>query len=365
MDRWDLMVIYGSQPYEMVLDLLNEIRPEKGLDQKARIGIKPNLVLARKAETGATTHVEIVAGIIDYFKDKGYDNLEILEGSWVGDQTEHAFKICGYETMARQRSVPLIDLQKDESRICSVGDMQIRVCQRIFDLDYLINVPVLKGHCQTRMTCALKNMKGIIPNSEKRRFHAMGLHRPIALLNHIIRQDLILVDGLMGDLNFEEGGHPVPMNRIIAGTDPVLVDSYASALLGFSIDEIPYIGLSESLSVGTTDITSARIIALNEAQGQIPVPKPRNLSHYNRLVEERDACSACYGTLIHALERLSEHGTLHRLHRKIYIGQAFKGKELCGIGIGSCALGCTDALPGCPPDGRAIVDFLESLIDDA
>ena len=33
-------------------------------------------------------------------------------------------------------------------------------------VDFLINVPVMKGHCQTKITCALKNMKGLIPNSE-------------------------------------------------------------------------------------------------------------------------------------------------------------------------------------------------------
>ena len=44
----------------------------------------------------------------------------------------------------------------------------------------------------------------------------MGLHKPIACLNKAIKQDLIIVDGIMGDLNFEEGGNPVKMNRILA-----------------------------------------------------------------------------------------------------------------------------------------------------
>ncbi len=50
-------------------------------------------------------------------------------------------------------------------------------------------------------------MKGCIPNKEKRRFHTMGLHKPIAYLNKILKQNLIVVDGIIGgDLNFEEGG---------------------------------------------------------------------------------------------------------------------------------------------------------------
>ena len=42
-------------------------------------------------------------------------------------------------------------------------------------MDRLINIPVLKGHCQTAMTCSLKNLKGCIPNKEKQRYHREGL----------------------------------------------------------------------------------------------------------------------------------------------------------------------------------------------
>ncbi|MFY9154813.1 MAG: iron-sulfur cluster-binding protein, partial [Bacillota bacterium] len=44
-------------------------------------------------------------------------------------------------------------------------------------------------------------------------------------------------------LNFEEGGNPVQMNRIIAGKDPVLIDAYAAHLMGFDIEEVPYMFL--------------------------------------------------------------------------------------------------------------------------
>lgn len=55
-------------------------------------------------------------------------------------------------------------------------------------------------------------MKGLIPNTEKRRFHALGLHKPIAHLNMGIHQDFIVVDNICGDLDFEDGGNPVVMN---------------------------------------------------------------------------------------------------------------------------------------------------------
>lgn len=71
------------------------------------------------------------------------------------------------------------------------GDMELQICECAKKVDFMINVPVMKGHCQTKITCALKNMKGLLPNKEKRHFHAMGLHRPIAHLGLGIHQDFI------------------------------------------------------------------------------------------------------------------------------------------------------------------------------
>ena len=51
----------------------------------------------------------------------------------------------------------------------------------------------------------------------------MGLHKPIAHLSTVVRSDFILVDNICGDLDFEEGGNPVSMNRIWAAKDPVPV----------------------------------------------------------------------------------------------------------------------------------------------
>jgi len=254
----------------------------------------------------------------------------------------------------------------------------------VLKVGYLINVPVMKGHCQTKLTCALKNMKGCIPDSEKRRFHTMGLHKPIAYLNKIIKQDLIIVDGMNGDLNFEEGGNPVRMNRIFAGKDPVLTDAYAAYLMGFSVDEIPYIGIAERIGVGTADLENADIVELNSdtlnretgtagsnrinvsrgttpdiMQGSMPSGRVRQLAAH---IVEDCACSACYGSLIHALERLREKDMLNRLEEKLYIGQGFRGKRLDATGIGSCTSGFDRCIMGCPPKARDIVEYLERMI---
>lgn len=355
MDKNNINIIYGKHPKEMVKTLLEDANISANIKKNARIGIKPNLVVAKKAHSGATTTPEIVEGIIEYFKDKGQTNIVIIEGSWVGEKTDRAYRVCGYDKISHKYNVPFYDLQKDSYTSYKVKDIDMQICDEVMDLDYLINVPVLKGHSQTNVTCALKNMKGCITNSDKRKFHRLGLHEPIAFLNTIIKQDLVIVDGLNGDLTFEEGGTPIQMNRLILGKDPVLIDAYVCGLMGYHLDDVPYIKISDAAGVGNSDVTTAVIKELNKAEHQIELhtdhQKVGRLTHN---VEADAACSACYGSLVHALNRLQEQGC--EVNQKIYIGQGYKEQKLDGLGIGVCAKGATNYIMGCPPKAIDIVN---------
>jgi uncharacterized protein (DUF362 family) len=363
MEKNEILVMYGNQPGKMAVTLA-EAADLAGLigDRKKRVGLKPNLVVSRPAAGGATTHPEIAGELIRYLQSRGFENLVILEGSWVGDSTAEAFRVCGYRELAKETGVPLIDTQSDRARAYDCKGMKIEICDSAMELDFMINLPVMKGHCQTLLTCALKNNKGIIPDREKRRFHSLGLTRPIAHLNTAIRNDFILVDGICGDLDFEEGGNPVFAGRMFACRDPVLCDAYAALQLGYTPADIPYIGLAEKLGVGSGDLKKARITALTEPAaggGESPKPQGKVRQLASRVREDR-ACSACYAGLIFALSRM-EGRELERLRGPIAIGQGYRGKKGAGAGVGLCTAGLGASCPGCPPSGADVAAFLRDL----
>ena len=361
MDKNEIYIKSGTNYKEMTRELLTycDLAAQiPNLDMQ--IGIKPNLVSPSEASWGATTHPEIVAGIIEYLQEKGYKNIAVLEGSWVGDKTADAYEVCGYRELTEQYQVPFWDLQKDKGTERDCGCVKLNICERVADVDFLINVPVLKGHCQTKITCALKNMKGLIPNTEKRRFHAMGLHKPIAHLNMGIPQNFIVVDNICGDLDFEDGGNPVVMNRIWAGMDPVLIDSYVCQIMHYKAEDVPYIKMAEELGVGSTDLENARIIYLEEPAKR-ELPKSRKVVELQDAVEEVESCSACYGYLIPALEMLKNDGLFEKLDTKICIGQGYRGKT-GKLGVGACTCKFEHNLNGCPPTENQIYDFLKNYI---
>ena len=317
-----------------------------------KVALKPNLVVAKPASSGATTSPQVVAGAIGFLKDCGVTDITIMEGAWAGDSTMRAWQVCGYRELEKKYGVRLLDLKKDCTRNVSVAGMAIEVCASPLEVDRLVNMPVLKGHCQTVMTCALKNLKGCLPDDEKRRFHTAGLHRPIAALNLAIRPDLILVDALCGDLRFEEGGNPLEMNLLIVGNDPVKIDTYGASLMGISPSEVEHLRLAEEMGAGIAEIRPDTVIEVGEKKIQAQHGAlPRVARHLAQYVEERDACSICYAGLIHSLYRMKKQDKLRDLKGKIHIGQGFRNTRGKGIGYGECAGGFDMVIPGCPPRG--------------
>lgn len=355
-----LHVIYGKDSYSMVRELLESMKPEKEWNKGSLIALKPNLVVSKPSDSGATTSPEVTRGVIEHFKDKGFSNLVIMESSWVGDSTEKAFKVCGYENLAREYNLDLFDLKKDKAVKKKGKSLTLSLCEKALEVDYLINLPVLKSHCQTRLTCALKNLKGLIPDREKRRFHDLGLHEPIAELNFLIKTSLIIVDAVIGDLTHEEGGNPVEMGRIIGGVDPVLIDSYAAELIGLDVEEIRYISMSKQLEIGNlfnkdTEVKEYRLDNYPEITLE-PSPRVKRLARY---IVEGGACSPCYGALIHALSRLEEKGNLGKIPDKIFIGRKFRDMKSTSPGIGLCTAKFSKNISGCPPKALDIVKYLE------
>jgi hypothetical protein len=208
------------------------------------------------------------------------------------------------------------------------------------------------------MTCCLKNMKGCIPDSEKRRFHTMGLDKPIAALNTVIKPQLHIIDSICGDLTFEEGGNPMESNRIMLGFNPVLLDSYCAGLMGYHPSEIGHLHYAKQYGVGDYCDESTEIVELNAAlRPSTPMAHNSIAKHLARHIDEDSACSACYAALIFALNKA---GT-HMLHHPVKIGQGYRGKKCAGLGIGNCTAGCDRYIKGCPPSAIDIVECLDGM----
>ncbi len=390
-------VYYGLDAAGSTNALIDAAAPFYSLSQDSRVLIKPNIVAASRNWLGVNTRPQVVEALIRRLQDIGVREITVADGSGVGHSATEAFRILGYDAIAERYGVSLLDIEKDEfvSRPtrCSGPFRELQVSRTVAESDFVVNIPVLKAHGETKLTCSLKNLKGVMPKEMKPKFHSVDLHRAIVQLNSVIDADFILVDGAYGDLSSELGGNPVEMGIMAAGTDPLEMDAFAAASIGFEPADIIHLAhYADFRGINLGDYRP-EIRELNRpAEEKQFTADTGILDRFPCRVTAEHVCCTCRGNLIFALKRLQERGALSPDHH-FYIGRISQGSMMGSreqrstrILAGDCAIrrsaeartvnkppqtlhGPRDQkspaivpIPGCPPDPGKIIQSLISHI---
>lgn len=212
--------------------------------------LKVNLRYYWDSSTGETTDPRVVSAIIDYIRNhcNGEADIIVAEADASAMRTKYAFKMLGYEKLAERKSVRLINLCE-----CEKVEKQVVVNRRRFTLpvakpmlnaNLLINVPKLRTHRLTNVSCSLKNMFGSIAVARKVVYHS-HLNEVIVGINKLIKPHLTIVDGIIA-----LGKKPVKMGLILAGEDQLAVDFVAAKIMGYNPKRIRHLTLAEKEGVG-------------------------------------------------------------------------------------------------------------------
>jgi len=238
--------------------------------------LKPNLRWYWDYSTGETTDPRVVSAIIDYVRErwKGDAYIGVVESDASAMRTKHAFRILGYEKLAREKCIELINLSNDdvhEKRVSVKGNtFTLPLPSMVFDCDLFINVPKLKagpyasGQC-LHMTCALKNLFGCISEPRKVKYHP-GLQEVIVGVNKLIRPGLTVVDGVVA-----LGKYPIRLGLIIAGRDNLAVESVAARVMGYDPQRINLIRLAYEEGVGNFENVEVVGESINDVRRLFPL----------------------------------------------------------------------------------------------
>jgi uncharacterized protein (DUF362 family) len=236
-----------------VPEVLDAAGAAEVLREQTAVLIKPNLINA--SPFPVTTPVECVEAVVLYVR--ACSEAAIVVGEGCGDahlETDEVFRRLGYAELAQRHAVELIDLnhaplRKLQDDSCTV--FQEMYLPEIAFSHYLVSVPVLKAHSYAEITGTLKNMMGLAPPRyysgrfgtwKKAVFHDR-MHQSIIDLNRYRTADLSLMDATVGLAEFHLGGRRCepPVNRLIAGFDPVAVDRRSAELLGLKWQRIAHL----------------------------------------------------------------------------------------------------------------------------
>lgn len=240
---------------DSILEALNLIN-FKAPNSIKSVVIKPNLCYYWDAATGQTTDPKVVAGIIDFVREKCGEavDIKVAEADASAMRTKYAFTALGYDKLSKEKNVELFNLSSDTliEKTVTVGKhkMSFQVPQLLQSCDFFINVPKLKTMRLTHITCALKNIFGCIAYPRKVTYHPL-LEEAIVGINKVLKPHLNVVDGLVA-----LGRFPVRLNLLMAGEHPFSVDWVAAKVMGYNPSRIKFLNLAIKERIGDPkDIT--------------------------------------------------------------------------------------------------------------
>jgi uncharacterized protein (DUF362 family) len=378
----------SSQHDRSVKDMINSALDDLGglhqiIPSGKRILIKPNLVIAKNNDTGATTNPEVIEVLIQEALKTNPLEIALGESSTAGDDTMKAFRVTGMDKIAQKYGVKIIDFKRTPTitKDVPLGKeiKNVKIFKPVFEYDYFINVPILKIHGETTVTIGMKNLKGCIHDQEKHRFHRLNLHQCIVDLNTVIKPNLTVLDATTCSLQWELGGDPVKLDTIMIGKNVLAVDIIAASLLGYSIDEVEHLKIASQSGIGPESIEEIEVfnppdsetkkMVINASQKKGPEYRLHNLD-----IIEKGTCSSCKGALVAAMRRLSREG--YSPNCVAAMGQLLtdekerlqeaRDKGIPIVGIGQCGSKVVqdysiENIKGCPARAEQIYGILKKL----
>jgi len=342
--------------------------------------IKPNLVWAAAPETGTTTDPRICKTIANMVREIGAKPI-IGESCIVASDTEEVIQVAGYGKL-RDEGYEVVDLKGKGIEMVKVPIPKGKKLKEVFlpkivlDADVVISVPKMKTHDQALITLSLKNMKGILPDIYKRKLHTtFGIFQGVADLCTIVKPDLAVVDGIIGMEGLGPAdGEPVEMGLIIAGKDPVAVDTVTALVMGFEPMEYGSINAAAKANIGTDDLTEIDVVGepvakvqrrfkrASEAIAEMPFPEG-----FQILMDEK-TCSGCRNTVTAVLMAVKDAGQLDRAAGWTVIAGKLdqlpdvdKAKLLL---VGACTAKHKNEgiyVAGCAPNNRDVVGGMRGM----
>jgi len=221
--------------------------------------IKPNLCYYWDYTTGQTTDPRFTAALIDAIRKKTtVKEISLVESDASAMKCKHIFKMMGYDKLAEEYNVKLVNLSEDTCDAVKVTvnnhPFTVKVPKTIRDADLKINVPKIKYTMEEiKITCALKNIFGCNPYPKKFQYHPR-LGEVIVAVNKAMKFDLCIIDA-----NTVSGIRPRRLGLVMASKDPVAIDAAAARIAGVKPRSIKYLQLAQKEGLGTTSFTARGI----------------------------------------------------------------------------------------------------------
>lgn len=339
----ELVTAAVRKSIDLIGGISNFIKPA------SRVLVKPNLLMAKPADFGITTHPMVVRAVVRLLKEI---DCRIILGDgpsvW-GNQIENIEEVyvsTGIAQVAKDEQIELVNFDKRRMRDKFPLTIQLDNC------DYLVNIPKFKTHGLTLLTGAIKNLFGLVSGTFKTELHKKYFSQEdfARILVDVFEQSkpaLTIIDGIVAMEGDGPGssGKLRQANVLVASQDCVAVDTVLAKIM--SIDPLSVLTTKEAASrkLGIADIKAISVLGekLEDATGKpfllptasltsyIPAPIAnfiKSFIKYRPYVLQRN-CIKCFACVKACPEKI-----IHKRKEKLHFDYAkciacFCCQEVC------------------------------------
>jgi len=271
-----------------VFAALEAVQADRLMVRKGMIVLlKPNVLMAKPPDQAATTHPAVVRAVIHWVKQFEPSKIFVADSSngISPGNTRRALKASGIQAVCDEERVVATGFEETPRRVYKVpGPLilkEVLSSSLLGEADLVINLPKIKTHGQCTLTCAIKNMFGTVIIGNKSKIHARfptqgQFSSALADIYSAFRPQLTVVDGtLCQEGKGPASGDVVKLDLILAGRDPVALDTTVCAIIGLDPEKVAHLRMAREKGLGTMDLSRVRFPARQVGEVRRPFKIPR------------------------------------------------------------------------------------------
>ena len=226
--------------------------------------VKPNIGWDRRPEFGATTHPLVVRAIVEECLKAGAKRVKVFDNPC--NEPRRSYENSGIP--AALKGIDNVEMKQMEEerykkvKLNGVALKEWEIYGEALSANVIINVPIAKHHSLTRLTLASKNIMGILGGN--RGYIHRDIEDALADVNSVVKSQLTIIDATRILTNHGPSGGSLRdvkvLDKVIASTDMVAADAYATGLFGLKPTDISITVTANKRGLGEIDLGKVKVV---------------------------------------------------------------------------------------------------------
>ena len=226
--------------------------------------VKPNMGWDRNSAQGANTNPIVVRAIVEEALRAGARKVKVFDRS-CNDERRCYVNSGMTAALSGMKNVELKYIENERFQKVAMKGKVLSAWElydEVLHADVFINVPVAKHHQLTKVTLGLKNVMGVMGGN--RGVIHKNIDEALADVNAVLKSHLVVIDATRGlTAHGPQGGNLADVkyfNKVIASTDIVAADAYATTLFGHRPEDISVTVAAHKRGLGEINLKKVRIV---------------------------------------------------------------------------------------------------------